>query len=110
MHLSEKRKRMLIFDICVFGAITLQLLVFILVRYLPVSADSMNRIYMVARLCSIALILGVSFYRLKHHFSTEGRYLNQDGYYEVCPYCGANVQGKEKNCQICGKNMYEKNI
>ena len=28
----------------------------------------------------------------------------------ACPYCGANVQGREQNCQICGKNMYEKNI
>ncbi len=28
----------------------------------------------------------------------------------ACPYCGANVQGQERNCQICGKNMYEKNI
>lgn len=24
----------------------------------------------------------------------------------ACPYCGANVQGKEQNCQICGKDMY----
>lgn len=28
----------------------------------------------------------------------------------ACPYCGANVQGREQICQICGKNMYEKNI
>lgn len=28
----------------------------------------------------------------------------------ACPYCGANVQGKERICLICGKNMYEKNI
>lgn len=26
----------------------------------------------------------------------------------VCPFCGANVQGREQVCQICGKNMYEK--
>lgn len=26
----------------------------------------------------------------------------------ACPYCGANVQGDERNCKICGKNMYEK--
>ncbi|MCI7656825.1 hypothetical protein [Anaerotignum sp.] len=25
----------------------------------------------------------------------------------ACPYCGANVQGKERNCLICGKDMYE---
>lgn len=24
----------------------------------------------------------------------------------ACPYCGANVQGQERNCLICGKNMY----
>lgn len=28
----------------------------------------------------------------------------------ACPYCGANVQGREQICQICGKNLYEKNI
>lgn len=28
----------------------------------------------------------------------------------ACPYCGANVQGREQICRICGKNMYEKNI
>lgn len=25
----------------------------------------------------------------------------------ACPYCGANVQGKERNCLICGKDMHE---
>ena len=24
----------------------------------------------------------------------------------ACPYCGANVQGREQICQICGENMY----
>ena len=24
----------------------------------------------------------------------------------ACPYCGASVKGREKNCQICGENMY----
>lgn len=24
----------------------------------------------------------------------------------ACPYCGANVQGRERNCLICGKDMY----
>ena len=23
----------------------------------------------------------------------------------ACPYCGANVQGEERNCRICGKNI-----
>lgn len=25
----------------------------------------------------------------------------------ACPYCGANVRGKERICMICGKDMYE---
>ena len=109
--LKRRREKLtLVFDLCIFGAITLQLLVFILVRCLPVSSESMYRIYTAARICSVILVLAGSFYQLKYHFSTKGRYLNAEGNYEVCPYCGANVQGEERNCRICGKNMYEKNI
>lgn len=106
----RREKLTLIFDLCIFGAITLQLLVFILVRCLPVSSESMYRIYTAARICSVILVLAGSFYQLKYHFSTKGCYLNAEGNYEVCPYCGANVQGEERNCRICGKNMYEKSI
>lgn len=107
MNKRRRQKLTLAFDLCIFGAVTLQLLAFILVRYLPVSADSMYRIYMAAKICSIVLIFGGSFYQLKYHFSMKGRYQNSEGYYEVCPYCGANVQGKEQNCLICGRPMYE---
>ena len=106
----RREKLTLVFDLCIFGAITLQLLAFILARCLPVSSESMYGIYTVARICSVILVLAGSFYQLKYHFSTKGRYLNAEGNYEVCPYCGANVQGKEQTCRICGKNMYGKSI
>ena len=81
----RREKLTLVFDLCIFGAITLQLLAFILARCLPVSSESMYGIYTAARICSVILVL-------------------------ACPYCGANVQGKEQTCRICGKNMYGKSI
>ena len=87
----RREKLTLVFDLCIFGAITLQLLAFILARCLPVSSESMYGIYTAARICSVILVLAGSFYQLKYHFSTKGRYLNAEGNYEVCPYCGANV-------------------
>lgn len=51
------------------------------------------------------LVLGVAFIRdgcrRKKTSSTKEVVLT------ACPYCGANVQGKERICLICGKDMYE---
>lgn len=56
----RREKLTLVFDLCIFGAITLQLLAFILARCLPVSSESMYGIYTAARICSVILVLAGS--------------------------------------------------
>lgn len=104
----RREKLTLVFDLCIFGAITLQLLAFILARCLPVSSESMYGIYTAGKDMRVILVFAGSFYQLKYHFSTKGRYLNAEGNYEVCPYCGANVQGKEQACRIAERICMEK--
>lgn len=54
------------------------------------------------------LILGAAF--LWDGYRRNKKSAPKEMILTACPYCGANVQGREQNCQICGKNMYEKNI
>ena len=67
----RREKLTLVFDLCIFGAITLQLLAFILARCLPVSSESMYGIYTAARICSVILVSAGLFLTL--HISTAVR-------------------------------------
>ena len=52
------------------------------------------------------LVLGAAF--LWDGCRAKETSLSKEMVLTACPYCGANVQGRERICLICGKNMYEK--
>ncbi len=96
----------------VLAAFLLRFLVTYLGFALPLSEEMTRLFYQGGTLVAMAVLLAGIIYgwktsimgRLFHQKSTNIK--NKDGYYQVCPYCGANVPGKDRNCVVCGKDMY----
>lgn len=94
------------------AAALVRLLTAALISGLHLSLEMTRLFYQGGTLLAMAVLLAGIIYgwktsimgRLFHQKSANIK--NKDGYYQVCPYCGANVPGEDRNCVVCGKDMY----